>query len=170
VRDVGLIPVGKGHGLDIALVAGHLEALEKAAHRSEEWISPARSATTAQSGADEQRLGGTLDARRSAVAEARKRPRTVSTAPTLQIRPYSLNGASSNGSSRAKTPNTGLILVTRHAVMKSSLDEASQLVPITGIPVLGVITIKSPGDLKSGRRKPDGAGEKAPEATAKVDR
>jgi hypothetical protein len=172
VRDIGLIPVGKGHGLDIAGIAGHLEALEQAAHRTEEWVSPARSAAAAtQAGADERRLAATLEGRRPAVAEARKRTRSTSTVPNLQIRPYSLNGVSSNGSSRTKAPATGLILVTRHAVMKSSLDEASQLVPITGIPVLGLITIKSPGAVRpSGRRTPGARAESVPEPIAKADR
>jgi capsular polysaccharide biosynthesis protein len=171
VRDIGLIPVGKGHGLDIAGIAGHLEALEHAAHRTEEWVSPARAAAATQAGADERRLAATLEGRRPAVTEARKRARSTMNAPNLQIRPYSLNGVSSNGSSRSKAPATGLILVTRHAVMKSSLDEASQLVPITGIPVLGLITIKSPGAVKSpGRRTPDARSESVPEAIAKADR
>jgi len=170
VRDVGLIPVGKGHGLDIAVIAGHLEALEQAAHRTEEWVSPARSATaTTQGGVDERRLATALEGRRPSVAETRKRTRV--TTSNLQIRPYSLNGASNNGSSRTKAPDTGLILVTRQAVMKSSLDEASQLVPITGIPVLGLITIKSPSAFKSsGRHKSDARAERGPEVGAKADR
>ena len=163
VRDVGLIAVG--NYVDLESVAGGLEAMSA---KVEPISNGARGAATSGAHTDGESNGEarrvatmrqTLESRRGQPpVDSRRKPRAAS---ELQIRPYTLN----NGSSRTKDA-TGLILVTREAVSKSDLDEAGQLLSITGLPVLGLITIAKPG-LK--REPRSGATRAAAEVRARAE-
>lgn len=141
VRDVGLIAVG--NYVDLETIAGGLEAMDAKVEPISNGASGAATSaahTDGESNGEAKRVTAmrqTLESRRGQPLDSRRKPRT---AGALQIRPYTLN----NGSARTKDA-TGLILVTREAVSKSDLDEAGQLLSITGLPVLGLITIANGG-------------------------